>query len=132
MFVTTGAKLVKGCQRRNQQPERADAMKSQVDIARSIGSAVFSLCRTPVSSPSPAEQCPLQVASLEVHQHLLLGNCSQNVYHLEMRFLPVLLSKLHLQMSVAFLPVPQIKLLPVLCVPRHPFLRLVCRIQTRA
>ena len=49
-----------------------------------------------------------------------------------MRYLPVFLAKLLLQMSMAFLPVPEFKLLPVLHVSQHPFLHLIRLIQIRA
>ena len=97
-----------------------------------------------------------KVAPLGVHQHLPLvlfvttpqtkcrvppnpiqsvrtRSCSQNVCHLEMHSFPLFLFKLlRLDVDIAFLPVPQFKLPPVLRVPQHPSLHLVRRIQIRA
>ena len=47
---------------RRHQPEQADAIRSQVDIDRSIGSTVPSLHRNPVSSPSPAASTPSRIS----------------------------------------------------------------------
>ena len=120
MFVTTGANLVKSAKRsiasrRSQQPEQVDAIKSQVDVARSVGSTASSLRRNPVSSPSPAVSTPSRISgglpsssssvpivrdtAVDTSQvpttpvpSVRTRSCSQNMCHLEMHFLAVLLS----------------------------------------
>ena len=120
MFVTAGAKLVKTAKssiasRRGQPHEQADAIKSLIDVARSVGSTASSLRRNPVSSPSPAVSTPSRISgglpsssssvpivrdtAVDTSQvpttpvpSVRTRSCSQNMCHLEMHFLAVLLS----------------------------------------